>query len=295
MRRALLSLLLLMLPLAAWGYEDEMPDDSLSDDHTQHLAHVRQRLAAKDNATVGGKYGVVMVTGPKDEAHAQLTVPLWREYCKKHGYGFWLQQEPLSTDFSFGWSKPRLLMELLPAVKWRYMLVVDANTVPKKFGMKWDTLIKSHMRYKRWNNDDTSKRHMFCPWDCEDEYDSPYEDGSCSGPITSVCIYWTAKAKTRNIVRRWYATRLSDEIPQNDDGVFKGLEQVKTNNFYEEVFYRDVAEDLGRPSSKLIPAFSYHKEYRWNLRDQIHDYIKKDKVLAEIANTAAKRAESGEL
>lgn len=290
-------------PLLCWALlaavhvdaqEEFLPNEDFADDHTQNVAAVRKRIETADNTTLGGKLGVVIVAGPKDEAYSQLTIPLWREYCKKHGMGFWVQKEPLNTDYNFGWTKPRLLMELLPVVKWRYLLVVDANTLPKKFDKPWDQLIKLHMREKRWGNDDPGQRNIFCGWDCDDEYKSQYEDGACSGPVLTVCIYDSRKPQTQRLVKSWYAKRKDPDIPTDDDGPTKGFDAMKNKN-WETVFYRDASEDIGRPTSKFIPAYSWTEEHKWNLRDLIHNVIKKDPKLAGYANAAAKAAEHAEL
>jgi len=270
----------------AAAYEERLPDDSLSDDSTGAVDRLRQRLA-KDSATTGTKYGVVMVTGPKEMSYSSLTIPLWQAYCKKHDMGLIVQKEPLNTDLSFMWAKPRALMEILPAVKWRYTLLVDASTVPKDFNRTWEYMIKLYMRHKRYSNDEPDKRYVFCPWDCDEEYTNPYEDGACNGPILSGCILWSKKPKTTRLMKSWYAKRLESDLPDGDDGVLKGFEKMKEHN-YEEVFYRDVADDVGRANSKFIPSFGWSEEYKWNIHDRIHAFIKKNNKLAVIANKASK-------
>merc|ERR1712066_120667 len=81
--------------------------------------------------------------------------------------GFWLQKEPLRAGAAFAWSKPRLLLELLPRVSWEYVLVVDADALPLQYSRSWEYLVKRHMRYRRYANDDTDRRHIFCPENCE--------------------------------------------------------------------------------------------------------------------------------
>lgn len=291
-RAALLLLACSLLHYVALGYEEPLPDDRMQDDDKDAIIRVRERLAAKDNATTGGTYGVVMVAGPRELSYSPLTIPIWREYCKKYGMGFWLQEEPLNTDLGFEWTKPRLLLELLRKVKWRYFMVVDADSLPVDFNRPWEYMIKLYMRYKRYVNDHIEGRFIFCPQKCDEEYKSAHEEGACAGAILSGCIYSSSakKAKkTARLVKSWYVKRKNDDLP-SDDPLLGAFEAMKENN-YDAVFYKDVQQDVGKAKSKVIATYGWSKEFGHNIRDRIYDAIKRHKRLSRIANQAHKAAE----
>lgn len=281
----------LLVVLACYSTaEKEVPHDPLADDSTAAMQKLRERLGSLSHSTSNQKYGVVLITSPSEMSYAKLTIPIWRQYCKKHGMGFFLQEEPLNVEMVDAWTKPRLLMELLPVVKWKYLLVVDGNTLPNQFDRSWDQLIKEHFRQKRYKNDDPHTRMVFCPWDCDDEYDNPYDDGACSGPIMSSCIYWSQKPLTHKMVRYWYSKRKSEDLPSGRDAVPRAFVEMK-NAFYDNVFYKDIGKEVGRDTSKFIPTFGWTEQYKWNLYARIHGFIKKHKKLADVANKDAKEYE----
>merc|ERR1711957_473995 len=139
-------------------------------------------------------------------------------------------------------------------------------------------------------NDKTDTRKIFCPWDCEEQYDNPFEDGACNGAAMHGCILWAKKPATRKLVQVWYAKRKNSDFPRDATGVLKALNELQRRN-HEFFYLRDVAKEVGKRNSKFIPVFSWDKVFGWNIREQIQDFIKKDKVLGEIANEANKKQE----
>merc|ERR1712066_916659 len=134
--------------------------------------------------------------------------------------GFWLQKEPLRAGAAFAWSKPRLLLELLPRVSWEYVLVVDADALPLQYSRSWEYLVKRHMRHRRYANDDTDRRHIFCPENCEEgSTKHKRREDACSGALLSGCIFWSEQARTHEIVDDWYAKREDEAVVASaDDG-----------------------------------------------------------------------------
>lgn len=263
----------------------------MSDDADSAVQRMRERLVAEGNITA--KLGIVMVASPTERATSGLTVPIWKEYCRRHEMGFFLQEEPLSTaNIPYNWAKVRVLLEAVSKVKWRYLMLVEPNSLPKSMGKSWEYMVKLHMRHRRYSNDKTDIRYIYCPWDCEEEYESPTADGACTGPILHGCILWSKKPKTRELVQEWYTKRKDEDLPRDATGPVKALSDLKLRN-HDHIFLKDVAEDIGKKTSKYFPLFTWDKDYGWNLRDQIYDFIKKDKKLSVIANKASK--EHGEL
>lgn len=290
MQKYFAFLVLVGARLAA-GYEDKIPYDGLEDDDTEAIAGVRKRLEVKDSS----KFGVVLVAGPAETSWSAQTIPLWRAYCQHHGFGFWLQEERLNTDYAFEWTKPRLLMEILPKTKWRYLMLVDAASIPLDFNRSWEYAIKVHMRFKRWRNDKPADRVIFSPWDCQKEYDSAYTDGACYGPNLHSTIYWAngggkRQKKTTKMVKSWYVRRKEGFTS------VKAFDKMRGRN-WEQVFYKDVQAEIGRQTSSFIPLFSHDEArgYGWNLREQIFDFIKNHTEIANIANRESKLRDKAEL
>merc|ERR1712060_564794 len=118
------------------------------------------------------------------------------------------------------WSKPRLLLELLPRVSWQYLLVVDADALPLQYGRSWEYLVKRHMRHRRYANDDTDRRHIFCPENCEaGAAKQKRREDACSGALLSGCSFWRILGVARLIessrtvpLRRTHLTYLQRAI-----------------------------------------------------------------------------------
>lgn len=287
----LLPTLLLVLSSGTWAIdkEEQPPHDALEDDADEAVQRARDRIDAEGNT--GAKLGILMVAPVKDRAITDLTVPIWKEYCRQHEMGFFLQEEPLLTsNLPFNWAKPRILLEILSLVKWKYVMLIEHNSLPKTMGKSWEYMIKQYMRYRRYANDKTDQRKIFCPWDCEEEYDNPFEDGACSGPALHGCILASKKAATRQLVQVWYAKRKNEDYPRDGTGIVRALADVQKRN-HDFFFLKDVAEEVGKRPSKFLPVFTWDKAYGLNVRDQIYDFIKKDKKLSKIANEVDKRKE----
>jgi len=274
---AFCELAFLILDVCCW---EEQFNDKLEDDDSHAVKRVRQTLKDKPWRS---KNGVVLVSGPSEQQWSQLSIPIWRAYCEHHGFDFFVQSEKLNVDYHFDWSIPRVLMEILPRVRWKYVLLVLPSSLPAKFNQSWEYVIKTHMRFKRYRNDDLNARRIFCPWDCEPGNTDTYSDGACYGPVLSGCIFWAKKPKTTKLVKSWYYKRHQDYFAV-EQAVKQALHKTKERN-YDEVFYKDISREIGWPNSTLFASFSYDaKKHGWNLRDQIYEYIKNKEELAEVAN-----------
>lgn len=297
-RALLYRLLPLVLLLRTWGAAALKDDDrsasapAFDDDHGPALERLRERLASSDmNAT----YGVVLASGPAELQWSQLTIPVWEQYCARHGYDLVVQQEPLATDHRFDWTRVRTVIESLHWSKWNYLWLVAANTLPANMSQPWQHIIKQEMRHKRYKNDETKDRYMYCPWDCERGHKNYMEEGACYGPHLTGCVLWAARKQTLGLVSTWYEYR-NDPDMQHDLALRKSLQLTKeVRGNWNKVFYK-YTEDIGFPDSSLLATFGYDEKHGWDYRGQIYEYISNNKALGAAANLAQKLSEgSGEL
>merc|ERR1712048_781124 len=87
-------------------------------------------------------------------------------------------------------------LEVLSTAKWKYAMYVNPNTVPVGFNESYETMISTHMRHKRFKNDQVKARVLFCPQDCEVAEPGKKRDimdGTCYGPLLSGCIFGLQK------------------------------------------------------------------------------------------------------
>jgi hypothetical protein len=259
--------------------DKEYEDECARDDNKQALLKTRQRIARGFNKS----YGVVMVSTAAEMVHSAHTIPIWKAYCEKHGYDFFLQEESLAPEFRDGWTKPRLLLELLSKATWRYIFMVDSNSLPVQFDQGWQYAVKEHMRKHRYKNDQPNARYVWCPEDCEDEYTTELHTGLCYGPHLSGCIFWV-KPKTLPKVKTWYEKRKERQYQD-----FRGLKQALKNtrekgDNYDEMMWSDVKEEMGKSDSTFLVTHSDDDNLNVKLRDRIIKTISKHKVLGEILN-----------
>lgn len=247
------------------------------DDNKQVLLETRTRIAQGLNAT----YGVVMLATEHDISYSVHTIPIWRAYCEKHGYDFFLQEKPLIEGGRPHWTKPRLLMELISQAKWKYIWLVDPNSMPVDFGKGFTYLIKEQMRKQRYKNDAQKDRLLWCPEDCERDYTSAIEDGACYGPQTSGCIFWVKK-KTLNILFKWYDKRKT--MGEEARGLKMALKAIRTGDNYELMFWSQVGMQMGFSDSTFLATHVWDEKLGYNVRDQIMRTIGKHKRFGEILN-----------
>lgn len=287
---ALLSSLLLRFSLG----DVEMPyylsksveDDVAPDDDKQALLKTRTRIAQGLNQT----YGVVMVATSLHVAYAVHTIPIWKAYCEKHGYDFYLQEHSLAPSLRDHWTKPRILMELVSKTNWKYLWLVDPNSLPIDFEKGWPYAIKEHMRKQRYKNDDMKERVVWCPEDCDRDYEDQLMEGACHGPVLSGCIFFAKEPKKiLPVLRKWYSKRkaLNDE----SRGLKMGLEQTKTKtsvgqkSMYENLLWSDVGKEMGREDSSFLRTFGYDANAdHWNIRNQVVKTLQTHKALGDVIN-----------
>lgn len=258
--------------------EKYLEDEVEADDNKQALLKTRERIDAGLNAT----YGVVMVATSEALAYAVHTIPIWKAYCKKHGYDFFLQEETLNPGVRQHWTKPRLLMELQHRSKWKYMWLVDPSSLPMNFDKGWQYAIKAHLRRARYKNDKQKNRLVWCPEDCEKEYSDHLGEGACYGPHVSGCIFWRKPKEVLPVLMDWYENR------KTMDGEARGLKlalrNCRSGARYDIMLWSDVGQEMGRSDSKFLANFYHDEKLGFNVRDQVVKAIGQNKVFGNILN-----------
>lgn len=264
--------------------DQELEDEIGADDNKQALQRTRQRIAKGLTAT----YGVVMVSNPQHEAsYSAHTIPIWKAYCEKHGYDFFLQEEPLSYTKWDHWTKPRVLIELTSKAKWKYIWLVDATSLPVDFEKGWPYAIKTHMRQQRYSNDNQKDRLIWAPEDCEDEYEDKVAQGSCYGPMLSGSIFWSKPKLLVPILKQWYLKHKTMDNEQR--GLKEALQKTREGHNYDTIFWSDVQKEFGRPTSNFLASHNFDVALKYNVRDQVIKTIKKhygagNKILGNVLN-----------
>jgi len=253
-------------------FHDDIPDS---------VQHLRQRLQEYPSNTT---LGIVMFSPAKEKSYSSLTIPVWRAYCKKHGFDFFHQEEPLVSRLQMDWTKPRLLLELVEHSKWKYMFIVDAFSMPINMKKSWQDFIREHLRYRRNKNDKPRDRLMFCPWECEDTYSDRMLEGACHGPQLSGCILHSKKKLSKKLLTAWFDLRDDIDDPDSSTAVRRALEQTKQTDHYSALYWKDVQNEIGKRQSNFMITFGYDKTHRWDIRKQVHDYLSKNKLLGDIVN-----------
>jgi len=124
---------------------------------------------------------------------------------------------------------------------------------------------------------------LFCPEACDEEViGDRFSSGTCFGAIEEACIYQAKKPQTRDLVRWTYVLR--HEKGENQNGYTQAFNDMLERNG-DLAYLRDIHEEMGRPTSSFLALFNWdEKKYGFNSRDQIYDYIKKNKELSKVAN-----------
>jgi len=256
--------------------KDGLDEEVGKDDNKEVLQKLRTKISEGLNKT----YGVVMVSTSLDYLHSVHTIPIWKAYCEKHGYDFFLQEETLVPDVRDHWTKPRLLIELVSKAKWKYLWLVDSNSLPVNLDKPWQYLIKEHMRKMRYRNDNQKERIMFCPEDCEKE--AEVGEGTCYGPHVSGCILWMKPKKILPILTTWYG--LKSKYNSEPRGLKLALQKTRETSHYDEMFWADVGEEMGRGDSTFMVTHNWDEKLGYNTRDQIVRTITKHRLLGDVIN-----------
>jgi len=267
-------------------YLSEQLEKEASDDNKQALLKVRTRIERGLNKT----YGIVMVATPLQMDFSAQTIPIWKAYCEKHGYDFFLQEESLAPDWRDHWTKPRLLLELVSKTKWKYIWMVDPNSLPVNFDKGWTYAIKEHMRKQRYKNDQQKNRIIWCPEDCDKDYGDALSEGSCHGPLVSGCIFWAHHPKKITpMLKRWYSKR-KDENLKDDRGLKIALENTRKGvgsapgipSYYDRMYWSDIRSEMGHEDSSFLRVF--HSDSPKKVQRQVAETLQKYKALGEVIN-----------
>lgn len=257
--------------------------DVAPDDDKQALLKTRTRIAQGLNQT----YGVVMVATSLHFDYAVHTIPIWKAYCEKHGYDFYLQEQSLAPSVRDMWTKPRILMELVTQTKWKYLWLVDPNSLPMDLEKAWPYAIKEHMRKQRYKNDDMKERVVWCPEDCDQDYDDSMLEGSCHGPFVSGCIFHAKETKQiLPVLRKWYSKRKT--LDDESRGLKLGLVETKTKKgekfaqMYEKLLWSDVGKEMGRDDSSFLRTFDDAQGE--SVRNQVVKTLQTHRALGDIIN-----------
>merc|ERR1712061_944287 len=98
----------------------------------------------------------------------------------------------------------------------------------------------------------------------------------------SGCILATDSADAQTLISSWY--RMRDKFGQEDRGVWKALKKIR-QAFPDEVYFRDVQKDMGKPKSKVLATYSL---FRSDVSETIQAAIQADKKLRDAANSDLK-------
>jgi len=260
--------------------QQRLEDEVHLDDNQQVLQKVRTRIVQGLNKT----YGVVMVATSNDLSYSAHTIPVWKAYCEKMGYDFFLQEESMAPSVRDHWTKPRLMMELATKAKWKYIWLVDSNSIPVNFEKGFQYAIKEHLRKQRYNNDNQKERMVWCPEDCDEGAgDNALSEGTCYGPLVSGCIFWNKPKKLLPILATWYKFRAKLES-EGERGLKMALSKTRESSNYDAMFWSDVSDQIGRPNSNFMVTHTYDEQLKFNLRDQVVRTITKYKLLGNILN-----------
>merc|ERR1719265_1284964 len=201
---------------------------------------MRRKIAKGLNAT----FGIVMLVTELDSEVASQSVPVWKEYCRKHSYDFVIQTEPLieSGSMRHEWSMLRVLLDVLSQARWKYAWLVQPNSVVVNLEKPWPILIKDYMRHKRHHLDTHKQRMIWCPEECDDVYQNAYADGACHGPIINGCIFQNKK-KNLGYVKTAYQKRHS--LATDSRAMKKSIHALQAVN-YDYFHSSDAKEEMGR-------------------------------------------------
>ncbi|CAE8584322.1 unnamed protein product [Polarella glacialis] len=266
---------------------EDIPLERFEDDHLPALQRLRGRL---ESSLLNQSRGILMVSEQTDSVWSDLSIPIWEEYARQHDQGFFLQREPLLAGQAFsGWTTLRTLIELMPKVQWKYMLVVTSNALPAKFNETWDDLITSHMRAKRYANDSPEKRVLWFPWDCEDDSVSAFTRGTCYGPFFDIFIV-QQKPKASKIISSWFVKR---KVRKHEDSYAKAF-QATAPPYGDYIFYRKAATaEIGLPTSSRFPVWKFEANRQpRQVRDQMFAFMQKHPMLGPVGNLKQRQLES---
>lgn len=264
-------------------YEEPEPDDAAA------VARMNERIKSyRANHTIG----IVMYTDFTEKDWNYLTIPVWKNYTIKHGYDFFVQEEKLvDPRYKPVASKPLLLLTLYAAIKkWKYIMLVDSNMLPIGWKMPVEDFIKAHMKKKRWKSDKPGDRVVWCPMECEEGTVDEMTDGTCYGAVSGGCIV-RRKPQTKKALNMWHNRREDDKDEPRP--VLKSLKTMRERN-WDQVFFSNAGEDIGRQNSKFIRAFQYEEGVDGagnNIRKMIDKAIKDNNLFGDIVNEAEKRGE----
>lgn len=88
---------------------------------------------------------VIMFATPNLETYTELSIKVWKKYCKAHGYQFFHYEKPYYEDLHLAWSKIRSVREHLLISKADFVVLVDADTIPTSFQLSIDKVIEEFM------------------------------------------------------------------------------------------------------------------------------------------------------
>jgi hypothetical protein len=213
-----------------------------------------------------------MTALPHDAVFSAHTVPIWKAYCEKHGYDFFLQEESLVTEGRPHWTNIRVLMELIHMAKWKYAWLVLPQSLPTAFETGWQILVKDHLRKVRFKDDHQKERMMWCPEECPKEFKKDYEDGACYGPRISGCIFW--KKHSLEVLYMWYQQRKN--MQHDVHGLEMGLKSIRKHSYWDLIFISPVQNLIGFPDSTFLAT---HKT-----REEVMATIGRKKIFGEILN-----------
>ena len=90
---------------------------------------------------------VLMLSTNHIDVYTQYSIPIWKKYCKQHGYNFCHYGEKLIPDMAFTWSRIKMIQDHFKNTRSEYVLMVDADTFLYKNSMdlKIENLVEEYM------------------------------------------------------------------------------------------------------------------------------------------------------
>lgn len=91
------------------------------------------------------RIAVFMVATPEIESYSQYTIEQNRNWCKTHGYDFYIYDKPILKDLPINFSKIQYSLDLLDTGRYDYVMYIDADAIVHNLDYDVRHLIKTYM------------------------------------------------------------------------------------------------------------------------------------------------------
>lgn len=97
------------------------------------------------NSPGNAKIAVFMVATPEIKNYSRYSVDVNKEWCKKHGYDFYLYESSISSDLPINFSKIQYSIDLMKDKRYDYVVHIDADAIIIKTDYDIRNLIRKYM------------------------------------------------------------------------------------------------------------------------------------------------------